>query len=576
MHLTCNQKDAVEASGHTLVSACPGSGKTSVLSLRAAHILNQSDSTKVVAVTFTKDSAESLRHRIENVSSKTRRRLITGTFHAIALKQIRNTPIFKNKRIIGGGEFYALVNRARQVAEDGEEISLDDAVEAIELFKSSISPTIRSDPAGQVYRIYQSILDRENMIDFADMLLLAVINMKNGQINPLPATHMLVDEAQDMDSVQYEWIKCHSDHGVIITLVGDDDQSIYGWRNAMGYDGLMRFKTDHRAEHITLADNFRSDQEIVAHADKLIQINTKRVQKDFICFSKDTGVVELTTHPDELDQGKVAARIASDGQEWGILARTNKILDVVELGLIAEKTPYTRAGGSSLWNREVIAVYLALLSSISSSSPNGVGTALHFAGVPDYMMGSLKSKSDITEALNAIFDQVKKDGSLPLVASFLQRFLLMLPQWQSLLKQKRVGLVCGGVSTWLSDFLKTPQVQVLDRASSILADLKGTLPERLNFVKGEGKKKKQSTPENAKVTLLTMHASKGLEFDCVAVLSCVEGIAPHLDSPLDEERRLFYVAMTRARHRLVLMKYMERLDGKIEADASRFLQEAGV
>jgi len=440
MRLTRNQQSAVEASGHTLVSACPGSGKTSVLSLRAAHILDSSDSARVVAVTFTKDSAEELRHRIEKVSSNTRRRLITGTFHAIALRQIRNAKCFKNKRIIGGGEFYALVNRARQVADDGENITLDDAVEAIQFFKSSLSPNIGSDPAGQVYRTYQSILDRENMIDLADMLLLAVISMRNGEVPPLPATHMLVDEAQDMDSVQYQWIKCHSDHGVVITLVGDDDQSIYGWRNAMGYDGLMRFKSEHSAEHITLADNFRSDQNIVSHADKLIQMNTKRVSKDFICFSSLQGIVEQTTHVDELEQGKVAARLAGDGQEWGILARTNKILDIVELGLIADNIPYARTSGSSLWDREIIGVYLALLTSISSATPTGMGTALHFAGVPDHMMGSLKSETDITGALVAILDLVKKDSSLNSVSSFIQRFLLMLPQWQSLLDNDRVGL----------------------------------------------------------------------------------------------------------------------------------------
>lgn len=574
MQLTANQRRSVEAEGHTLVSACPGSGKTSVLSFKAAYILNTNPNHKVVAVTFTRDSASELKERIMNEASNTRRRLITGTFHSIALSQIRGSDVFKGKRIISGGEFYSMVNRARNVSDVGDDIPLDDAVEAIESFKSTLRPKIGSDAAGHVYRTYQTIMDRENMVDFSDLLLLSVIGMQNGSIKPIRATHMLIDEAQDMDGVQYEWIKCHAGHAVI-TLVGDDDQAIYGWRHALGYDGLMRFRTEFQAEHITLADNFRSDRSIVQHADHLVRKNKKRVAKSFNCFSSLPGIVETATQVDEMEQSKTIARIVSDGEQWGILGRTNKILDIVELGLIAGSVPYIRSGGSSLWNRDVIAVYLALLHSIASNSTNGIGTALHWVGVPDYYMGPLRGDADLHTALTDIYELLNADSSQKLVVPFVKKFLLMLPQWRSLLKKDRVNLVCGGVSTWLSSFVSGPQVSMLDMAASILADFNGTLEQRMSFVKGIGKKKKANN-KNINIYLMTMHASKGLEFDCVMVASCIEGVTPHLDAPLDEERRLFYVAMTRARHRLVLMHYMEKPDGKTSAEISRFVGESGL
>jgi len=570
--LTREQERAVRSSVHSLVSAGPGSGKTRVLSMRAAHILSSNDNHRVVAVTFTKDAARELEERITGMAENTKGRLVVGTFHGLCLRQIKRI-MLRRKRLIGAGEQRSIIRRAI-LAADVPEMPLDDAMEIIDAYKATFNPRIRNDESGDLYRSYQEILARENLVDFADLIILAVMGMDDGSVGPYPATHMLVDESQDIDEVQYAWVKRHAGAGVITTLVGDDDQSIYGWRHALGYDGLMRFKAEHRAEHVTLAHNFRSDRAIIRHASKLIRHNRQRVEKNIICASKDEGIVETVTHVNESEQALAITRLASDGQNWAVLGRTNKILDLVELALMAAGIPYQRMGGSSLWDRDVPAIYLAFLESIMDDHCSGIGTVLHWAGVPNDVLMKLDASSPLADGLSAIGNVCRQKGLKP-AAGFIARVVRMIPQWRDLLTNDRVNLVCGGVASFIEDYVDAPRRVLLERASFVLGRLSGTLPQRIAFVRRKNKNKDQDR-EDAQVTLCTMHASKGLEFDCVSVASCVEGTTPHIDSPLDEERRLMYVAMTRARHRLVLHSYLVDADGETSMTASRFIAEAGL
>jgi len=576
MRLTDSQRQAVEVSGHSLISACPGAGKTRVLSSRAAHLLNTNQENRVVTVTFTRDSAQELEGRIKKQTNKTRGRLLAGTFHALCLRQIRGN-IMRGYRLISAGEQSSIVRRAISRAKLDGVLSYEDAVEAISTYKSSINPKVKPDEAGEIFRSYQHILDREHMIDFSDIVILAVMGMKNGKVAPIPATHMLVDEAQDMDQVQYAWIKCHSDNGTETLLVGDDDQSIYGWRHALGYEGLMQFKAEHKAKHITLAHNFRSEQAIIHHAGLLIQNNKNRVQKDFVCTSDKKGIIEVVRHSNEENQAKSIAALAEDKEEWAVLGRTNKALDLVELAFLAAKLPYTRIGGSSLWDRDVAAVYLAFLESLEDNHAGGIGTVLHWAGINDMTIASIDPKATLEEGLKTVYSKLEDDpGSKP-AARFVSKLIAMIPQWLSLLKNGRTSLVCGGVAVCLEEQVKGNKRMLLNRASSVIAALSGTLKQRMAFVRNSGKKNENKPIEAnvPKTILMTMHASKGLEFDCVSVVSCVEGFSPHLDSPLDEERRLMYVAMTRARHRLVL--HVPLVDSDNAAyTISRFIKEAGL
>ncbi len=575
MQLTAAQRRAVEAEGNALVSACPGAGKTRVLSVKAAHILDGNPEHRICAVTFTRDAASELKARIELQASNIKGRLIVGTFHSIALAQVKRIYL-RRKRLLNPGEYKVLVIRAIDACGLAGEVQVDDAMEAIEEYKSIINPTIKHDEYGDIYRSYQSILDREGLVDFADLILLAVIGMEQGKVAPLRATHLLIDEAQDMDEVQFAWARHHGESGTKITLVGDDDQSIYGWRHAMGYEGLMRFRSHFRAEQIVLSHNFRSDKAIIRHSGLLIAHNKDRVPKDFICSSSEEGAVEVKSHATQGHQAATAADLAADGGEWAILARTNRKLDLVELALMARQIPYVRLGGSSLWNRDVAAVYLAFLSSLSDNNASGVGSLLHWIGVPDKAMVGISPDMPLAEALGSVRNTLKDDKGKRKACRLIGQLAQMVGQWRELLDAGRTGLVCSGVALNLETFVPNDRKQLLERAAAVMSRLNGTLAQRMAFVLRSGKK--QDNPgEPPKCTLLTMHASKGLEFDNVSIIDCVEGVIPHLDSPLDEERRLMYVAMTRARHRLVIHRYLyDGEDMEISVPPSRFLDEAGL
>ncbi|RME41858.1 MAG: ATP-dependent helicase [Planctomycetota bacterium] len=573
MRLTDAQRRVVEASGHALVSACPGAGKTRVLSCKAAHILDSDPEHRICAVTFTRDAAAELKDRIVAQAGNPKGRLIVGTFHSIALAQVKRVHL-RRKRLLNPGEFKVLVLRAMSACNVGPDIQVEDAMEAIEEYKSAVNPTIRHDEYGDVFRAYQSILDREGLVDFADIILLAVMGMEGGTVAPLRATHLLIDEAQDMDEVQYAWVRCHGNAGAKITLVGDDDQSIYGWRHAMGYEGLMRFKSHFGAEQIVLAHNFRSDKDIIHHSALLISHNRERVPKDFICTSDRQGLVELKSHATEAEQASAVADLAADG-EWAVLSRTNRKLDLVELALLARGIPYLRLGGSSLWDRDVASVYLAFLSSLADDNASGLGALLHWIGLPERLIRHIQADMPMGDALDAVRNAIGKDRAFRQAARLTGQLRQMVSQWRDLLEHGRASLVCSGVALTLESFVPRERRQLLERAASVMSSLNGSLKQRMAFVRQAGKKRKNQDGQPA-CTLLTMHASKGLEFDNVSVIGCVEGVILHLDSPLDEERRLMYVAMTRARHRLVLHRYLYEGDEQVNVPPSRFLDEAGV
>lgn len=171
-------------------------------------------------------------------------------------------------------------------------------------------------------------------MDFSDIVLLAVRKITSGELPPLAVRWLLVDEAQDMDQVQMEWIKLHGLAGTEVTLVGDDDQSLYTFRHAMGYAGLIEITTTLASTETTLPLNYRCAPNILGHAAKLIAHNKDRAPKRIEAYKKSLGEVCLVRASDRYDEGDVMVyriRMHGEEQEWAILGRTNLQLDPIEL-----------------------------------------------------------------------------------------------------------------------------------------------------------------------------------------------------------------------------------------------------
>ncbi len=230
--LDAEQWAAVHSPGNLLILACPGSGKTRVLSVRGAKHLADGEGT-LCAVSFTRDSAEELKVRIGQESSvKTDSRVIAGTFHALAIRQIKNAEKRGTRKgvrkIATAQQLNIALVRAVERSDWAESMAegtnaLDEALKTIERLKSQWSPVPKPNERALLTQ-YNSILERNGICDFADLLLEAVQGMTEGTIKPVPARWMLVDEAQDMDEVQLEWVMRHVAAGLQVTIVGDDDQ----------------------------------------------------------------------------------------------------------------------------------------------------------------------------------------------------------------------------------------------------------------------------------------------------------------------------------------------------------------
>jgi superfamily I DNA/RNA helicase len=457
----------------------------------------------------------------------------------------------------------------RCIAQHPIAASFEDAIKFIDSAKARISPPISTNPDLElIYSIYQETLASEGAMDFSDIVLSVVQKMHAREMLPLPIRWLLVDEAQDMDEVQMEWVKAHGLSGIEVSLVGDDDQSLYAFRHAMGYLGLTDVSSTLVSIETTLPLNYRCAPNILEHSAKLIAHNKVRAPKRIEAFRTLPGEVQVIRASDRWDEADLLLdqiKLNGIGSEWGILARTNSLLDPLEISLSGANIPYRRTGGKRIWDRKLGSTYLGILRSVLDGGWTGVANALSFSGVDAGYMNSrdiqvggdcLTYLATILETRSAASDDRPK--VLGLHAG--------MASWIEQSKKGRVELVIHGVSTWMTPFCGNPQqVLLLQRMDLSLSKLSGTLSQRLRFITTADNQRKATG-----IQLMTLHSSKGLEFDNVWIVGVEEGNLPHTDSSEEEERRLMYVGMTRARNRLILSSAME------EGIESRFLEEAGL
>lgn len=559
------QARAVKASGHCTVLACPGSGKTRVLSERASRLLASHDMGRLCAVTFTRDAAQELRSRIlASCGEAHAKRLAVGTFHSLALAHLRRASGGQPPRLLAEGERVSLLRRCWQ--QHGSEEPFDDLVRAIDAAKARLYPAPFANATQEaVFRAYQDLLASEGAMDFADLLLACVQRIASGQLPPLPVRWMLVDEAQDMDEVQMEWVLLHGRAGTEVTLVGDDDQSLYAFRQALGYSGLQRVTTALSATETTLPINYRCAANILDHAARLIAHNQHRAAKKIIAHRQDNGEIRVIRCPDrwsEVDMVVDAIRQSPRGTQWAVLARTNNILDAVEVGLSGARVEFARSGGKSVWEHSIGSVLCGLLRSVLDDSWTGIANALSFCGVQAGWINdhSRRSRGGCVARLHAAVEHASDDATRKLLMGLRMGMIAWLEQSS----KDRASLVVHGVAAFLAECCTPPQASLLRKLEGALIKLSGSLAQRLAFVT-------RSSPAGRRaphVHIMTLHASKGLEFDSVWIVGCEDGTLPHADSDEEDERRLMYVGMTRAKNRLVVSSAVE------EGPPSRFLEEA--
>jgi DNA helicase-2/ATP-dependent DNA helicase PcrA len=599
--LNDEQRLAVETvDGPLLVLAGAGTGKTRVLTTRFAHILltGRAAPGQVLAVTFTNKAAREMRERVSVLLGRPAEGLWLGTFHALCARMLR-----RHAGLVGLNQNFSILDtddQQRLLKQVMESFKLDAKrwpppllMGAIQRFKDrgQTPERVTADDAGdlaggrlrEVYAAYQARLLALNAADFGD-LMLHMTEILRGHADVLAQYHrffryILVDEYQDTNLVQYLWLRLLAQQSKNICCVGDDDQSIYSWRGAE-VENILRFEKDFPgAKIVRLERNYRSTAPILAAASALIAHNEGRLGKTLRSGLKDAAgenvsVVSLWDSDEEARMvGERVEALRREGAKlatMAILVRAGFQTRSFEERMIMLAIPYRVVGGLRFYERAEIRDTIAYLRVLRQPSDDlaferiinvprrGIGegalrtiheaaraqqTSLYAAAAGLAQAGALKGKvRDGIKALAAGFDRwramLERDGHVVTASALLDE--------------------SGYVDMWKAD--KTPEapgrIENLKELLQAMGDFE-TLSGFLDHVSLVMENEEQA--EADRISLMTMHAAKGLEFDTVFLPGWEEGLFPSQRSMdeggnkgLEEERRLAYVGLTRARKRAIV------------------------
>lgn len=623
--LNAQQREAVTAGeGPVLVLAGPGSGKTRVLTHRIAYLIEEMDvrAWHIMAVTFTNKAAREMEGRVLTLLEGSDRidGLSIGTFHAICARILRResewTPFTRDYLIYDTADQLAAVKMAinelnldeKKYTPRGMLSQISDAKNELIAPEDYPAPDYRSEIVRRIYTRYDQILRANNARDFDDLLTHTVwLFQQHPEVlarYQTRYTHILVDEFQDTNMAQYALIKLLAGEQRNLFAVGDPDQSIYAFRGA-DYRNVQRFREDFpEARMILLEQNYRSHQAILDAATGVIDRNPGRVPKALFSEQKDGPLVQLKEAYNEDDEAQFVvntiAELVALGEykpgDFAVMYRTNAQSRAIEDAFLRAGLPYRLIGATRFYSRKEIKDAMAYLRLIHN--PDDLVSLQRVINVPPRGIGQKTlqeledwaRQEDISPG-HAMLSLLDESVEAPLdgrARNALTRFASMLAGW---IEQRSTLSPADLLTTVLKDtgylnYLDDGTEEGLSRAENVLelrtvaASYEGldltTFLEEVSLVSDVDTR----DDETQAPSLLTLHAAKGLEFPVVFIVGLEEGVLPHIrsmedPSQMQEERRLMYVGITRAKERLYLLYAFRRsLFGDSSANMpSRFLYD---
>ena len=631
--LNDEQRHAVaNPSQHLLVLAGAGSGKTRVLVHRIAWLLEaeQVSPFSILAVTFTNKAAREMRHRIESLMGQSFGGMWVGTFHGLAHRLLRThwqeAGLIQDFQILDSDDQLRLIKRInRELQIDDERWPAKQCQWYINSQKDEGLRASNIDDFGddytktmlRIYRAYEIACDRGGMIDFGEILLRShELWLKNPQIldhYQRRFQHILVDEFQDTNSIQYAWLRVLAGRGSHLMVVGDDDQSIYGWRGAK-IENIQQFSSDFPgAQLVKLEQNYRSTKNILDAANSLITNNAGRLGKQLWTEGVAGEPISLYEAFNEQDESRFVVDRLQDWFNGGnrridsaVLYRSNAQSRELEEALLRVGMPYRIYGGQRFYERLEIKNALAYLRLVTNRFDD---TAVErIINVPTRGIGGRTlelvrqvardrncslweaSVASVNESLltaraaNSVLaflelidglDESCRDLELHAKADLIIKTTGLIPHHEKEGGEKARARVenLEELVNAAGNFDVTDADEDFDSTST---QFLAAFLDQAALDAGEG----QAAADEDAVQLMTLHTAKGLEFDLVFLVGMEEGLFPHkmsMDdlSGLEEERRLAYVGITRAKHKLYLSHAeSRRLHGEINlCRPSRFVRE---
>lgn len=627
--LNPQQREAVfTQDGPLLIIAGAGSGKTGVITARITQMLKDGiPQSNILALTFTNKAAKEMRERVKAFSGSKLTNLTVSTFHSFGVQVLR-----ENTKAAGLRPKFSIYDEADKIStlrEAARELKLNfepaDIKALASLFsdiktrrKSWDKVTLTHKP---LFEEYLELMTLHNAVDFDDLIIKAlwIFETQEDILEQYRQRYryIMVDEFQDTSMIQYQLIRHLAETHRNLCCVGDDDQSIYSWRGA-NYANIVNFEKDFpECREIKLERNYRSTSTILNAANAVIANNTDRKEKVlWTSDNHDEMTLRFTAPEDDVQEATFIAEsilsihIEEDCpyEKIGILVRTNALIRSIEEALLACNIPYSVSGSTSFFGRQEIKDIIAYLRVIENPDDDvnflriinkprrGIGKSTLSVLVD---MARLKRCSLYSAAADIVFGSGRGVGQN--IQKGLAEFIDTIEQYQDIFSTEKISLSDtlnelveeiaywthlvqefqhnDKIAKWRYENIKT-FIDMLARWESNPDNLDVNLSRWLNLITLNTRDHLQDG-DDSKVNLMTIHASKGLEFDVVYLPGMEEGILPHAKSleenpdSLQEERRLFYVAITRARRKLFISSCRTRkirLE-KIVCSPSPFLEE---
>jgi DNA helicase-2/ATP-dependent DNA helicase PcrA len=628
--LNSAQREAVQfIEGPVLVLAGPGSGKTRVLTQRVAYLVKECgcEPYHILAVTFTNKAAREMKERLHHLLGERLRQLTIGTFHAICVRilrrEARHLDISPNFVIYDAADQLSLIRQALKDLDLDDKTYRPQAIQAaISRAKSElIGPdeyrprTYRQEVASRVYQHYQELLAANSALDFDDLLMAtARLFREHGEAlskYQRRYRYILVDEFQDTNMAQYELLKLLSGKHHNLFVVGDEDQSIYSWRGA-DFRNIQRFRDDYpEAKVVLLERNYRSSQIILDAAKSVIALNVHRTPKELYTDKGQGLAITVFEAYNEQEESQYVVdeiqRLVAQGHgrtsDCAVMYRTNAQSRPIEDAFVWRGIPYKLVGATRFYERREIKDVLAYLRLIHNPYDNvSLARVINLPprGIGSKTIAQLEKWAGemgvaIWDALHMLKEKEGEEGAVPL-SSRAQKALLgfatllegLIAAQGKLDLLELLDLVLA--KTGYTDYVQDGTEEGRDRWANIMelrtvakeylelpaeAALTTFLEEVALVSDVDNLDEQVDAP-----TLLTLHMAKGLEFPVVFMVGMEEGIFPHnrsMDDPdqMEEERRLCYVGITRAKERLYLIHAFRRtLFGQSElGEPSRFIRD---
>lgn len=627
-NMNSEQSEAVRTTeGPLLIMAGAGSGKTRVLTHRIAYLLDEKDVSpyNILAITFTNKAAKEMNARVEHLVGEEAQVIWMSTFHSMCVRILRRDAdrigIERNFTIIDPTDQKSVIKDVLKSENiDSKRFEPRMFIGAISNLKNELKTPedaqkeandFHSQMVATVYKGYQRQLSRNEALDFDD-LIMTTINL----FERVPETleyyqnkfqYIHVDEYQDTNKAQYTLVKLLANKFKNLCVVGDSDQSIYGWRGA-DIQNILSFEEDYpEAKTIFLEQNYRSTKNILNAANEVIKHNSERKPKGLWTANSGGDKIQYYEAMTERDEAEYVVKEIMKHQrsgkkysEMAILYRTNAQSRVLEETFMKSNIPYTMVGGQKFYDRKEIKDLLSYLRVIANS--NDDISLQRIINVPKRGIGPSSVEKIQTYALQnniSMFDALAEVDFIGLSKKVTQECISFYEMIQNLIKEQEFLEISEIVDEVLQ---KSDYRDMLDREQSI--ESRSRL-ENLDEFMSVPKDYEENTPLEEQslinfltdlslvadideadtqngVTLMTMHSAKGLEFPIVFIMGMEESLFPHIraiksedDHEMEEERRICYVAITRAEELLYITNATTRmLFGRSQSNMpSRFLKE---